>query len=864
MRLLAPAPAAAFAVLLVAAPAAAQVAPPELALLVRPVQGRHPMAASDGRIPLSALIAPGQDARALGLVPVAPGLASVRLFPGEIEPFRAAHPGLRLGFMPPLRPTLDVATARSTAPPFRAATGLDGKGVVVGVVDTGFDVTHPDLRDEAGRTRVAWLIDLSRPPQGKHAALEHAYGCDDPNGGCAILDAADIDAAIASTAAGAVPRDTVGHGTHVGSIAAGNGLGSKGRAYAGFAPGATLVGARVTRSGGEDVSDMDVVTATRFVMERAEAATPAPMPVVVNVSLGADFGPHDGTTPLEKGLASLVGPDKPGRAIVVAAGNSGTLYVSDRESLGVHAEARVVPGAGARVVLRSPDLARSEVRGSVYVWIGWPEGDSISVGLEGHDAATWLEPVAPGSSAGWDTADESLTAGIINELVQEGSPLTPDTHGAVLMFAGRWPSSAQHTIVLEGSGTADLWVQGTDDAAPSSDGIGVLFANAIKQGTVNIPATHPDIIAVGATLNRTSWTTASGTKVGLVGFGSQRPPVDDSMAYFSGAGPTATGVPKPEISAPGAFVIGAMSRDARPSASPFGMFAAPAGICPSGEKECFVADASHAVAIGTSMAAPAVAGAIALLFSLEPRLTQPEVVALLQAGARWPGGLVPYGFQMGPGALDVDGARAAFEAIGRPIDREPDPAASWVVMSAAYARPDPRGRVWGTVETRAADRTIADGFDARQLELWVDGGVVASGLARVAPGLWRFALAARAGSGGGTLVAEVRYGGKVLGKRQALPIGVDYFTARDLVEARGGGCAVAQWRRHGPGSDGAGRGGAATLWAAVAAATLARKRRVRVLAGHRAAATGKMRPRCRPGLEAADDVPRAGLGASGS
>ena len=47
------------------------------------------------------------------------------------------------------------------------------------------------------------------------------------------------------------------------------------------------------------------------------------LPAVVNLSLGGDFGPHDGTSVLERGLSAFVGDDKPGRVIVVASGNSG-------------------------------------------------------------------------------------------------------------------------------------------------------------------------------------------------------------------------------------------------------------------------------------------------------------------------------------------------------------------------------------------------------------------------------------------------------------------------------------------------------------------------------------------------------------
>jgi len=98
-----------------------------------------------------------------------------------------------------------------------------------------------------------------------------------------------------------VPSDSLGHGTHVTSIAAGNGISSadKDHPIVGMAPGATILGVRVTRSGSEDITDTDVLLAAKFLFERAGAMSP-PMPIAVNASLGSDFGSHDGTTALEQ------------------------------------------------------------------------------------------------------------------------------------------------------------------------------------------------------------------------------------------------------------------------------------------------------------------------------------------------------------------------------------------------------------------------------------------------------------------------------------------------------------------------------------------------------------------------------------
>src|SRR5262249_59374824 len=113
-----------------------------------------------------------------------------------------------------------------------------------------------------------------------------------------------------------IPADTIGHGTHVASLAAGNG-GSEKR-YVGIAPEASLIIARVLDASNQ-INDATVLSAANLVFHLADQLG---KPAVVNLSLGSNFGPHDGTSALERGLASLVGDDHPGRAIVVAAGNS--------------------------------------------------------------------------------------------------------------------------------------------------------------------------------------------------------------------------------------------------------------------------------------------------------------------------------------------------------------------------------------------------------------------------------------------------------------------------------------------------------------------------------------------------------------
>ena len=741
--------------------------------------GRHHAALTDpeGRLPLLVPLTAGRSAAEAGLLEVAPGMGAIHLKPSELASWLAAHPDLAPVTAPPRRLLLDQSNRWTHAPEFRQRTGFDGSGVVVGIVDTGLDVSHADFRDADGRTRVAWLMRRGAP-LGLLAELEQAYGCSSATQTpCAIYGREDIDALLSDDPA-AAPRDSVGHGTHVTSIAAGNGLSTPSNPlYAGVAPGATLIVASPSSGGG--FSDPDIINSARFIYEQAEALG---MPAVVNISLGSDFGPHDGTSALEKGLAALVGEGQPGRVMTVAAGNSGTLYYfEDGGPYGIHTEVHASDSV-ARVPISQPGASGS-VSGSGFVWVGMRPGDEVSVGLEGPDGDEWIALAAPHEEGGYE--DDDITAGVINNIVDERSQLTSDSNGAVVFWEGRWDGDATFAVLVQGHGDVQLWLTGTGGAAPGST-LGLVFDRAIKNGTIAVPASHPQLLAVGCTLNRTGWRSLllSG-RLELQSFGAMSPPVADSTCYFSAAGPTPDGSMKPDLLAPGGLVAAAMSRDADPRVDSSSIFNGPG--CPDPSKPCYLVDDTHALSSGTSMSAPFVAGAAALLLQAEPNLTQGQAMEILTAGAARPTGVVPYEFQQGPGELDLLGALQVLEertggSGGVDLGR------SWYVLASPYLRPDPSWAVQGVIELRHQDGAVAMEVPASRLKLRLRGAVEAVPLTRVRAGLYRFAVAAPQGSGGTVATVEVLYEGMSLGKRE-LPVGVDSWAASGGVQPVGG-CAL--------------------------------------------------------------------------
>jgi subtilisin family serine protease len=739
---------------------------------------RSPFVHDGGVVPLLVPLPPGDHAAAHGLLEVAPGFGAIQLPPDQVEPFAAAHPGLRFLTAPPRRKWLDYSAVRWTrGRKFTSDTGLDGTGVVVGIVDTGLDVAHLDFRDAAGKTRVAWLM-ARGAPRGVHPELENNFGCGLAPF-CAVYDAADIDAMLATNLNDPdLPRDFDGHGTHVASIAAGNGgfdaQGMQGN-YLGMAPGATLVIASPFAGGG--FSDPDILNSVRFVFDRADAMG---LPAVVNVSLGSDFGPHDGTSALEAGLAAMVG--EPGHVIVVAAGNSGAVYTLQGQGpFGIHTEAHVSPNATVRVPMATPG-ADGNINGGGFVWITFRPGDDVQVGIDGPSGG-WIGLTSPGDKSGYE--DDQVNAGVFNNIVDGSSSLTSDTNSAIAVWDGEWDGDGEVTVLLSGHGDAQLWAVGSGAAAEGASGLGLTFERAQKGGTVSVPASHPDLIAVGCTLNRVKWPTVESGEIGLPEFGGMEPPIPDSTCYFSGAGPLPDGAMKPDLLAPGAFVAAAMSRDADPRTHGASIFSFPG--CPPEVPHCLVVDDRHAITSGTSMSAPHVAGGAALLLQAEPNLTQGQMMEILQAGAARPTGVVPFDFQQGPGELDMIGAWQVLQEVK--AHGTADVARSWYALSSPYARPDPSWPVRGVIELRHSNGTVATEVPASRIELLLGGGVLIEPVAKVRAGLYRFAIAAPAGSGGTTMTVDVRYEGQSLGTR-SLPVGVDAWAASGGVQPVGG-CSVA-------------------------------------------------------------------------
>ena len=179
----------------------------------------------------------------------------------------------------------------------------NGSGVIVGVIDSGVDFSHPDLQDSVGNTRIKYLWDQTLPVDVNTPS--YGYGQE--------WNAAGIDAGLA-----AAHNDISynGHGTHVTGVAAGNGLASG--TYKGVAPQADIIFVAF------DFSSFNPTVMTDAVDYIYNKANLLGKPCVINASLGDYYGSHDGQD-LQAQIISNMIDAQAGRAFVAAAGNAGDI-----------------------------------------------------------------------------------------------------------------------------------------------------------------------------------------------------------------------------------------------------------------------------------------------------------------------------------------------------------------------------------------------------------------------------------------------------------------------------------------------------------------------------------------------------------
>jgi subtilisin family serine protease len=520
----------------------------------------------------------------------------------SVEGARPIHAELNFSL-----PAIDAGPTKFPANQFK------GRNVVVGIIDVGVDYRHGVFRKPDNTTRILALWDQSiqpKPELGEKSPDGFNHGVEYlPDKINEALRAADNDFESALEIVRSVDR--VGHGTGIAGIAAGDGSQAgtsddRGNCepaftFVGVAPEAALIVVKFIRKPADSMGTErpDLIQAFDYIFKHPavlDRTTGKPRPVVVNFSHGDHLGAHDGTSNFEKAIEQLV-TEKSGRVVVKSAGNDGATKR--------HAQGTVAAGSSTEV-LTFEVQPNDHTATQIEVW--YPGSSSLDVML--LPAVATVTPnriVQPGEPPFkleiGDPADPAR-ARITSDT---NSPANGDKRINILIDA---PSGADQTPLPSGPWRIQL-TNGGGPAVPfhawiNGEGNAPFFtgSHVSVSGTLSIPGTSKGVITVGAYVHR-------GASSGKV-------------ADFSSRGPARNAAPnehKPDLVAPGRNVVSARAnKDSRCSDCCVNFY--------DSEKE----------GQGTSVAAPHVAGAVALMFEKNPNLTFAEVLSPLQNSARRPPG----------------------------------------------------------------------------------------------------------------------------------------------------------------------------------------------------------------------------------
>ena len=378
---------------------------------------------------------------------------------------------------------------------------LTGRGVLIGIVDSGVDYRHPAFLTADGKSKILRLWDQSipgNPPEGYATGTEYTNE--------------EINEALSlSVQEGRrlVPsEDGSGHGTAVLGVAAGSDF-SRGAVNRGVAYESDLL---VVKMG---IPRQDSFPRTTELMQGVDylvrQAIRLGRPIALNLSFGNNYGSHRGDSLLETYLDNVSGMGK--NVICVGMGNNG--------NDALHTGGMLSPGEIQEIEL---GVGAFEPTLNVQLWKNYE--DEMEIYLE-HPAGERVGPLFETLGA------QRWQAGNTELLIYYGKPapyhVTQEIYVDFLPQDEKTPyvDSGVWKIILAArnikNGEYFLWLPGGKTLNP-----GTAFYLPRPQGTLTIPATARRVISVGAYDAR-----------------------QNTYADFSGRGCRALPYPKPDLAAPG-------------------------------------------------------------------------------------------------------------------------------------------------------------------------------------------------------------------------------------------------------------------------------------------------------------------------
>ncbi len=560
----------------------------------------------------------------------------------EVETIAAQSRVIRQMQLPrAVKPMNDIARALTGVDAIHAGTGLSqaytGRGVVTGIVDAGLDPNHVMFKRADGTSRVQYLAYVTPDPSNPNAAKVDGYNTSN-------MDKFTTDDpttfhgthTLGTMAGGYTGTSTVAEATANGVV-----LNTKANPYYGMATESDIIASCGT------LQDFYIAIGMEVVLEYAYSMK---MPKVINLSLGGTTGPHDGTSMISEYMAAAEAQDKV--TICVAAGNEGDLplvvsstLTEDQKEVKTFVQP-MYPEYDVNNEDGSVAYTYTNLRyGQVYVYSNDSTPFTIKAVIYNKDRGTitFEAPYAPGSNnnqpiyyASPDYASEGdLThtnfTNAFNGYVGVGG-LVDDYSGRYYAIVDYFvedntaKNNGKYILGFVVSGKAgqriDCYCDGSFTTL--SDYAQEGWQNGSSDGSISDMACGDGILVVGSYNSRDEFASLD-KKV----YGYQGALAPGKVSSFTSYGTTITGKKLPEVCAPGATIISALSK---PYADYTGIGAYPANLqasSKSGSNTYYWMQC-----LGTSMACPVVAGGIALWLEADPTLTLADVKDIISKTAR--------------------------------------------------------------------------------------------------------------------------------------------------------------------------------------------------------------------------------------
>jgi subtilisin family serine protease len=503
----------------------------------------------------------------------------------------------------PLSPTMDSARRATRADSAQAGIalpkGFSGAGVVVGILDVGFDYTHPAFYDTTGtryRIRRIWE--------------QKATGGTPPSG--YIFGREITDTTLMRTAGTDNNQQT--HGTHVAGIAVGSGLGAgdtTNRKYRGmaYASDIVLVGITPAQSQWTTTGMSDIVDGMNYVFQYAASVG---KPAVVNLSWGCPVGPHDGRSLFSQACNALTGP---GKLFVLSAGNNGENALHLQKAF-----------TAADTMLSSfYDLPQTPVGKRSWIDAWGDSSKTFSVRLSLYNFATRLDSsvwVSVGSAPQNVILRGGAGDSILVSVSTEIAPFNGKPH--ILLDVDSRSTNQLCISYKSTSGTVHAWAGYVYSSTGYYGGFinnGQSWATAGNNAyLVSDMVTTSSALAVGAYASKNATRNLANSTISYTSYVA-----NGNLVPFSSRGPAVDGRIKPDITGPGLMVTA-------PVSSFDSSFMTGGGnrsrtitewTQPSTGKSF-----RYGALQGTSMSSPAVSGITAMLLEAAPSLTPDSLRSL--------------------------------------------------------------------------------------------------------------------------------------------------------------------------------------------------------------------------------------------